>query len=253
MLNPSIFNLLLNHKSYLFFSKKSLIHWVVFVLVFMMMLPQFALAQDSDDEESDSTKKVRKPIFVYHKIGIDVAKFLSSSLSKNYDAFEGQWASYYKNNLWTNLEFGVGHSFVENNFIQYKSSNQFIRLGIDKTLFNPEFAGDYSNSLIGLRYGVSSISRSSATYFIKDSVWGNLAGNIEASNFFAHWIELTGGFSLELKKNIFAGIHVRFKSFLNPRKFETLPPYYVAGFGKADQNTAFSYNVYIHYGFGKRR
>ena len=68
----------------------------------------------------------------------------------------------------------------------------------------------------------------------------------------AHWLELNGGFRMEIMKNIFVGWNARAKTFINPKKFELLPPSYVAGYGRGDKNTAFSYNFYLLYGFGKR-
>jgi hypothetical protein len=220
-----------------------------FQFVFILML---LLSFNNAVAQNDSSKKVQSPIFTYHKIGIDISKIVASPLVKNYDVLEFQWASKYKNNLWAAAEFGLGNSKIDNQFVKYTNSNQFIRLGIDKILFRDEFFGDYSNAFIGVRYAGSLVKRNEANYFIEDSIWSNVNGSIPKSNFYAHWVELTGGFSLEVKKNIFFGSQIRFKTFFNPKKFQQLPPYYLAGFGRAEENSAFSYNFYLHYGLGKR-
>jgi hypothetical protein len=43
------------------------------------------------------------------------------------------------------------------------------------------------------------------------------------------------------------------KTFVNPKKFEQLPPAYLAGYGRSEKNTAFGYNFFLMVGFGKKR
>ncbi len=203
--------------------------------------------------DSAATNKTKEEKFNYFRIGIDASKFISSAISTEYDAYEMQMDIHYKKQMFLVSEFGFGHSIVENDYLKYNCNNIFIRVGMDKTLFDAEFKGDYSNGLIGLRYGLGMVQRGAATYAIQDPVWGNTTGAIPSASFLAHWIELSGGFKMEVFKNIFAGWNIRFKTFLNPKKFEKLPPSYLAGYGKADKNTAFGYNFYVLFGFGKRK
>jgi hypothetical protein len=122
-----------------------------------------------------------------------------------------------------------------------------------KTFFSREFKGDMDNAFIGLRYGASYVKRGEANYFIKDTVWGNASGVIPSANFTAQWFELVGGFKVEVIKNIFLGWNIRAKTFINPKKFEKLPPSYLAGYGLSEKNTAFGYNFYLLLGFGEKR
>lgn len=198
--------------------------------------------------QKDSTFKK----FTYARIGIDVSKIVSSALQKQYSAYELQVDINYTPSVFLVSEFGYGNSIVDNEYLKYSSKNTFLRLGLDKTFFGKEFPGDYDNAFVGLRYGLSSITRSDAAYFVSDPIWGNTNGTIPNANFFVHWIELTGGFRMELFKNVFVGWNLRGKTFINPKKFELLPPSYVAGYGRGDKNTAFGFNFYILYGIGKR-
>lgn len=197
--------------------------------------------------------KVKEPVFTYFKLGIDVANAFSSPFSSKRSNYEFQLEAYYKKSISWIMEGGVGSSSVKGDKLTYTSQNQFIRLGLDQTFFNKEFRGDFDNAFVGVRYGYSRVQRSAATYFIEDAIWGNQEGSIVAKKFSAHWIELTGGFRMELVKNIFAGWNIRMKTLLNAKTFEQLPPGYMAGYGRGDKTTAFSYNLYILYGFGKRR
>lgn len=191
--------------------------------------------------------------FDFYRIGIDLSKIVSSSLAKDYKAFEFTSDVHYQNDLYAVLDFGFGNSKVENKNLTYNSKNYFLRLGLDKTFFSKDFKGDMDNAFVGLRYGASFANRSSANYFIQDTIWGNSTGTIPASHFVIHWVELTGGFRVEVMKHIFFGWNIRVKTFLNPSKFKELPPNYIAGYGRGDKNTAFGYNFYLMYGLGKRR
>jgi hypothetical protein len=231
---------------------------------FMMILCMIILscfntnifAQALDDEDTTIVKPKSSlnnlPKFTYYRIGLDISKIVSSLVQKKYHVAESQLDVFYKNNLFFAAEFGVGNSFVENDYLKYKSQNAFIRLGVDKTFFRKDFNADFDNAFVGLRYGLGYVKRGDASYEIEDAIWGNSAGTIERASFIAHWIELTGGFRMELMKDIFIGWNIRMKALFNPKKFEELPPSYLAGYGKGDKNSAFGYNFYLLYGFGKR-
>lgn len=205
-----------------------------------------------DTVQSPVASPPKTPTFTHFRFGIDLSKFVASAVQKNYDVIEGNLETHYKKDIYYAAEFGFGSSEVSNDFLKFSCQNYFLKAGIDKTFFTPEFPGDLDNAFIGVRYGASFIRRGAATYLIQDPVWGNSEGRIDATSFFAHWLELDAGFRIELFKNVFAGWNARFRTFVNPAKFENLPPSYVAGYGRGDKNTAFGYNFYLMYGFGKR-
>ena len=189
----------------------------------------------------------------YVRIGVDLSKFAASAIDKSYNSYEFMLDVHYKKDIFFVADFGLGNSQVSNPQISYGSNNAFVRLGLDKTFFGKEFKGDMDNAFIGLRYGAGFVNRSSGNYFIKDTIWGNTAGAVAASNFVAHWVELVGGFRMEVVKNIFVGWNIRVKTFVNPKRFAELPPPYLAGYGRSDNNTAFGYNFYLLYGIGNKR
>ena len=219
----------------------------------LIVSAQESLASDTTLISSIKKPTVKSPTFTYVRVGIDLSKVVSSFLQKQYDVIEFQADVYYKKDLYFAAEFGAGNSLVDNDFLTYKSNNTFISIGLDKTFFAKDFRGDFDNAFVGLRYGVGLINRGEASYSIQDIVWGNTQGLIPAEHFIAHWLELTGGFRMELMKNIFVGWNIRARTFINPTKFEKLPPSYVAGYGRGDKNSNFGYNFYLLYGLGKRR
>lgn len=224
-------------------------------MLLLLCVSTFASAQTDSTEKAEPVvkkTKVKTPSFTYFRIGIDITKIIASFSQSRYTVFEAQLDANYKSNLITSLEFGAGNSNIANDFLSYKSSNLFLRAGIDKTFFAKNFSSDMDNAFVGVRYGFAPIHRKDASYSISDPVWGNTQGTIQGSSFAAHWLELNGGFRLELIKYIFIGWNIRFKTMLNAKKFEELPPAYIAGYGRGDKNTAFGYNFYILYGIGRR-
>lgn len=222
---------------------------VILCTIHVVYAQEIAENENTNVQVKDSTYHK----FSYFRIGFDATKLLKSQLAKDYKTIEFQVDVNYTKSTNLAVEFGTGNSIVNNQFLNYKSNNTFIRLGIDKTFFGKEFPGDMDNAFVGVRYAFSRVNRLGATYTIQDNVWGNTSGTIDASAFVAHWIELNGGFRMEIIKNVFAGWNIRAKTFLNPKKFELLPPTYLSGYGRGDKNTAFDYNFYILYGIGKRK
>lgn len=213
-----------------------------------------AIAQSKPEEKSiklHSDTSYKK--FTYYRFGIDLSKVIRSQLARDYKTYEFQSDANFTKETALALEFGGGSSEVNNQFLNYKSRNTFVRFGIDKYFFGKEFKGDMDNAFVGVRYALSNVNRDEASATILDPLWGNTQTTVAGTRFFAHWIELTGGLRIELIKNVFAGWNVRAKTFLNPKKFELLPPSYLSGYGIGDKNTAFDYNFYILYGIGKRR
>jgi len=212
----------------------------------------FAHGFNVDSTKSPALKDTSYKKFTYFRFGVDLSKIVRSQLAKDYKTYEFQIDANFSKQTSLAFEFGGGNSQVDNAFLVYKSSSVFGRLGIDKTFFNTEFKGDMDNAFVGIRLAFSPIQRNNATFVIKDQFWGDTSGVINSTRFNAMWIELNGGFRVELYKNIFAGWNVRAKTFLNPKRFELLPPSYLAGYGRGDKNTAFDFNFYILYGIGKR-
>jgi hypothetical protein len=235
---------------------KSIFTWmrlcIIPALLLCFSMQAFGKQDDSLQASISKPKKIKYKSFKYFRIGTDITKWIADASLQKYFTFEIQADATFKKNLNLASELGYATSKVENEVLQFNANNIFMTLGVDKTILNKEQESDFDNAFVGVRYGLSMVNRSAANYFIKDPIWGNTSGIIPAQHFFAHWFELTGGFRLEVKKNIFAGWNIRFRTFINPDNFKQLPPAYLAGYGRADKNTSMGYNFYILYGIGKR-
>lgn len=190
--------------------------------------------------------------FTYFRIGVDISKPIQTFFNDQRSSYVFQLDANYRKSLNLALEGGFGQSKVSNHPLKYTSRNSYVGFGIDHPFFNEEFRGDKDNAFIGLRYAMAYIQRQPATYVIQDPLYGLTSGVLPSKSFLTHWVELTGGFRLEVKKNMFAGWNIRLKNIVNPKSLLEAPPAYIAGYGRGDKNTAFDYNFYILYGIGKR-
>lgn len=188
----------------------------------------------------------------YFRIGLDAASFLRPVLLSNGKGYEFQVDGNLNRQTNLALEGGFGSGLTNNRFLRYPNRNSFVRIGIDRNFFSREHPGDMDNAFVGIRYATSVVNRGAGEGNIFDSFWGDTTFSIPGKRFVVHWLELTGGFRLELLRNLFAGWNVRARTFLNPAQFEELPPSYLGGYGRGDRNAVFGVNLYLLYGIGRR-
>jgi hypothetical protein len=156
---------------------------------------------------------------------------------------------YLKKEVYAVLEGGFGSANHDYPDLSYKTTNSFLRVGIDRTLIKRLGPGDWDAAFIGARYAIGFINRNEAAYTIVDSLWGSTSGTIPAKSFTAHWAEITGGVRVETLPNLFLGWNVRGRFLLNDRAFSELSPAFIAGFGRGDRTTVFDFNFYLCYAF----
>lgn len=232
--------MMLMHNTLIFcFKKNSMRVFLCFIFL------SFSMAMQAKEDSTYNR-------FSYFRVGLDLFKMSSGFLRTNYTWFEAQADVNYSKTIQLVTELGYGTAKASNAYIKYSNTNSFLRLGLDKTFFQPEFLGDFDNAFVGVRYALARVQRNAATYTITDPLWGSTTSIYPAGNFMAHWFEITGGFRLEIRRNLFAGWNMRMRSILNPRKVQEFPPSYMAGYGRGDRNTQVDFNLYLLYGFGKR-
>jgi hypothetical protein len=190
---------------------------------------------------------------VHHlRLGIDASRFIMNAATGR-QTYEAAADYDFKRDLSAVLEGGWGRDEVNYDYLKYSSSGSFIRLGIDKSLFTPEAGNDYDKVFVGLRYGLGLMKRGEANYTIYDDYWGPVNGTTPAKNFTAHWLELTGGISMEILHNVYAGWSIRGKWLMNKKAFNDLSPSLIPGYGRGDKATVFDFTIHLFYAipFGK--
>lgn len=181
------------------------------------------------------------------RIGIDLSRPLMHALSPERFSYEVQadWA--FRREVFGVVEGGFGGYTADYTDLKYKSTNAFIRLGVDRNILRRLKPSDWDGGIFGLRYGFAAAQRSAADYAVGSPVWGYANGSEAAQNYYFHWVELTGGMRLELFRNVFAGWNIRGKFMITNLETGDLKPSYIAGFGSADKSTAFDFNIWLLY------
>ncbi len=181
------------------------------------------------------------------RVGFDISQPIINAFTTIRTGYELQADYYLKKDIYGAFEIGWGSSKYQFDDLSYKSNNGFFRIGIDKSLLKRVNDKDWDYAFVGLRYAMSFINRGEGSYMTNDSLWGVTRGTVEARTYSGHWIEITGGLKVELFTGFFAGWNIRGKFLINQGDFRTLPPAYVAGYGKGDKNSVFDFNFYLSY------
>jgi len=215
-------------------------------ILLLLTLSGKVLAQD-DTTAAKEEPRVKEAVGHQLRLGVDIVKPISSSITKDVNSYELALDYYWKKDMYLVAEGGWGSASFDSSYLRYDSKNTFFRVGIDKSMLKRLMPGDWDMVFIGARYGIAFIDRSQAFYATSDDFWGNTSGTIPAKTFTAHWAEITGGVKVELFKGLFAGWNVRGKFLLNKKPFQELPPSNVAGYGKGEKGSVFDFNFYLSY------
>lgn len=220
-----------------------------FTSILIMLLSVVVYGQDASDDE-DSGKSPVVDSCHQLRLGFDLTRLLYNQLQKDLQkrtsyAFELDY--YTKKDLYLVAEGGWGNASISYPDLSYNNRNVFVKLGVNKSLLPRMKTDDWDLAFVGIRYGVGVIHRSNANYTITDSTWGVASGSVPAQNVNAHWIELTGGVRVEVVRQVFLGWNIRGKFMVNAGKFNELPPYYIAGYGKGEKKSIFDFNMYLCY------
>ncbi len=153
--------------------------------------------------------------------------------------------------LWPNLfpvfESGYEIMKIKTNYVDYRSSGSYSRIGIDYNFLQAENKNDKNILFGGLRYGFTLAKQQVNSYQI-DSYWGSITGNFPSQNYFAHWGEILLGIKGEIFHNFFMGWTIRGKVNLNHKDLGLPPVYFIPGYGKAEKgfNLDFTYSIYYN-------
>lgn len=153
--------------------------------------------------------------------------------------------------LWPNLfpvfETGYDVMKVQTDYIDYKSSGNYSRVGIDYNILQGENKNDKNIFYVGLRYGFVLAKQQVKSYTI-DSYWAPTTGRFGNQNYFAHWGEFLIGIKAEILHNIYMGWTLRGKVKIKNEDLDMPSSYFIPGYGKADKGFCadFTYSVYYN-------
>lgn len=153
--------------------------------------------------------------------------------------------------LWPNLfpvfESGIDIMKIKTDYIDYKSSGSYSRIGVDYNFLPAENKNDKNIFFAGIRYGFV-LARQQVNSYKIDSYWGSTTGEFVNQNYFAHWAEFLVGIKGEILHNIYLGWTIRGKIKLNNKDLGMPPTYFIPGYGKAERGFSadITYSVYYN-------
>jgi Domain of unknown function (DUF6048) len=230
----------------------------IFILAFSALVvsvssPVFAQADSTD---TDTAGHLKKKDLAGHQlcIGADIFHPILGQFQTDRYGYEIAADYYLHNEFYAVAEGGWGGSKVDYPDMKYTTTNNYLRVGFNKSVLPRDRPNDWDMMLIGMRLAVTNVRKSSSSLYVIDSVWGNTPTVTEpGKNFMAYWAEVTGGMRVEIVHGLIAGWNIRGKFLLNGKSFKDFAPLYIAGFGKGDKNAVFDFNVYLSYGIRWQR
>ena len=152
--------------------------------------------------------------------------------------------------LWPNLfpvfESGIDIMKIKTNYIDYKSSGSYSRIGMDYNFLQAENKNDKNIFFVGLRYGFV-LARQQVNSYLIDSYWTPTTGRFGSQNYFAHWGEFLLGIKGEIVNNVYMGWTIRGKIRMNNKDLGMPPVYFIPGYGKADKGFSLDFTYSFYY------
>ena len=205
-------------------------------------------SQTTDSLNSKKTKAKKEPFEHQFRLMLDISHPIGATfISGQYD-YEINTDFTLKPDLFAVLELGYGGGKIDYDNLKYKSSNSFVRLGIERSFFDPLYKSDWDMLTIGARYCMALGQRGDAEFTVPNPFGGSASGQIPAQNFFSNWAEITMGLRFEVLPRIYMGWNARIRFNFSADVFNgQVAPNYLAGFGQGDKATSFGFNYYVGY------
>ena len=185
------------------------------------------------------------------RIGFDLNKLINSYSDNNYEGIEFSADYRIFNKLYLASEIGHTNKYIEEDYINFRSKGNYLKVGIDYNLHNNWL--DMQNMIFsGLRIGYSSFDQTINSYTIYDvnsDVWGlnTIDDSILNNNLSSFWLELIFGIKAEIFNNLFLGFNLEIKKMIDSKTKNEIDNLYVPGFNRTYEGssfgTGFSYKI----------
>ncbi|WP_372776589.1 DUF6048 family protein [Mangrovibacterium sp.] len=209
------------------------------------------LALTSSAQEKEQKKLPKRTDNYIHmpglRLGIDISRPLQDLWTKgNRYGTEFSGDIEIRPNLYTVTEVGWEQLKMQHDFVDYRGSGSYIRLGVDYNLLASESKNERDMLYAGFRYAFGLASQTVNGYLL-DSYWGDTNGSFEKQNFNSHWVELVLGLKGEMLRNFYMGWSVRAKFMVAQKEFEVPSVYFTPGYGKSEKGVALDFTYSIYY------
>lgn len=232
---------------------------------FLLLISSSVLAQEIPAEtDKDRMKKSEEPLLEGEpkkqktfferdlKLGWDVSNLIIGALSSSRTGIDFSADYTLKKNLFGIVELGQNNYNETSDQLDYFSEGMYFRLGFDSKMGESERNSSRDIFYLGARYAFATFEQRLENYQINSSYWppSTVAETVFDSQ--AHWLEAIAGFKVEVIKNMYLGLGLRFKFMILQSGDETMKPApYIPGYGKTAGAiiVGFNYNVYYNLPF----
>jgi len=234
---------------------KRLIYYCFFVLISLYGLGTSAQEIDSSRFQSAAerpflpkkVKKVRPHIDHDLRVGVDIHNLILGFISPYRTGLDLSLEYNVKPDISIVLEGGYNFYKKDNKRITYLSQGNYMRLGLDYNLRKSSGKNDHDMYYIGFRYGFSLFEQEVPEYLLLNGYWGNSTEYMASEAGYAHWVEFLTGFKVEILKNWFLGMGIRFKTFIKRSKTGIEPVQFVPGYARNYNSGVMDFNYTIYY------
>jgi len=142
------------------------------------------------------------------------------------------------------LDWGITQLELSGDDFEYGVQGNFFRIGPQVNLM--PYNELRSNIYFGIMYGQSNFS-DEILYSRSTVHWPEEDLMLSNSNLVSRWAEVNLGINARIYKSFYMGFIVRFKFVNTLSGAETLNPYTIPGYGKADELNRFGFNYFLTY------
>lgn len=182
------------------------------------------------------------------RIGIDPGTLINMVFSEKRSSFEIE-ADIDIDRYFIVADYGLSSYKLDEDTYTYDNEGSYLRLGADINFMNKD--PNLNVAFFGLRYASSSFSDrldyDTKAIIQSDIGWPSTRETISNENAKANWFEMTSGLKIRVVKQLYMGFTIRYKFMMKTENTEGLRPYYIPGFGKNINTSAFGFNYYISY------
>ncbi|MBN1649853.1 MAG: hypothetical protein JW857_00915 [Bacteroidales bacterium] len=183
------------------------------------------------------------------KIGWDVSNILLGALSPKRSGLDFSIDMTLKENLYGIIELGNNNYEGYSDIMTYLSKGNYFKLGLDFDMRKNKADKSRDIFYLGLRYAFASFQQEMQNYSLSASYWPPITDQNAVFHNQAHWVEAITGFKVEVFKNMYLGLGLRFKLRLLQTGDKILNPApFIPGFGKTTGAlvVGFNYNLYYN-------
>lgn len=145
--------------------------------------------------------------------------------------------------------YGISSYKLDEPTYVYENNGTYFRIGADINFMDKD--PNLNVVFFGLRYATSSfndkLDYDTQAIIQSETGWPNTRESNSNDNAKANWYEMVAGLKIRVVKQLYMGFTLRFKTALTTKQIDNLRPYYIPGYGKNIDTSAFGFNYYISY------